>query len=43
MNIIWDGAYNPDHAFDQRNGEPLFQEAIKRALQNHVKGYVSFL
>lgn len=43
MNIIWDGAYNPDHSFDQRNGEPLFQEAIKRPLQNHVKGYVSFL
>lgn len=38
MNIIWNGAYNPDHSSDQRNGEPLFQEAIKRVLQKSHEG-----
>lgn len=29
MNIIWNGAYNPDHSSDERNWEPLFQKAIE--------------
>lgn len=41
--IIWNGAYNPNHCFDQWNGEPLFQESIKSAVHNHVKEYVNFL